>query len=49
MVRVVVTRQLQKWKEAQIVSREHGRCNIHDLQELLEKAEYRLRSTSGNR
>ena len=48
-VRVVVTRQLQEWKAAHILSREHGRWSIHDLQALLEKAEYRLRSASADR
>ena len=45
-VRVVVTRHLQKWKEVNLVSREKGVWQIHDLQSLVEKAEGQLHAPS---
>lgn len=38
-VRVVVTRQMQKWKKQGIVSGSHGSLSILNVQELLKKAE----------
>lgn len=42
-VRIVVTRHLQKWKQENVISSTRGQWSVHDLPELLKKAERLLK------